>query len=80
MMTETEFFEEVKKVIESDVRPYIESDGGRIKLKEIIDGTVYVQLSGACSGCPGASMTLRGAVEKIIKLKIRDVKNVKMAN
>lgn len=79
-MTETELFDDVKKVIETDVRPFIEADGGRIKLKEIKDGIVYVQLGGACSGCPAVAMTLRGSVERIIKMKFHDVKSVRMAN
>ena len=78
-MSETELFDEVKKLIETDVRPFIEADGGRIKLKEIKENIVYVQLSGACAGCPGASMTLRGAVERILKMKLPDIKSVKMA-
>lgn len=74
-----ELFEEVKRVIERDIRPFIEADGGKISLKGIINGVVYIQLSGACSGCPGAAMTLRGGVERILKMKIQDVKGVKLA-
>lgn len=72
-------FEEVRRVIECDIRPFIEADGGKIRLKNVIDGIVYIQLSGACSGCPGAAMTLRGGVERILKTKIHDVKAVKLA-
>jgi len=77
-MIETELFDAVKKVIETDVRPFIEADGGKIKLKDIKDGIVYVQLSGACAGCPAAGITLRGSVERIIKMKFQEVKNVRM--
>ncbi len=77
--TANEFFDEVKKVIERDIRPFIEADGGKINLKTVVDGIVYIQLSGACSGCPGAAMTLRGGVERILKAKIQDIKAVKLA-
>ncbi|MGB9851597.1 MAG: NifU family protein [Candidatus Kapaibacteriota bacterium] len=73
-----EFFDEVKKVIEKDIKPFIEADGGRIVLKRAENGIVYVSLSGACAGCPGSAMTLRGGVERILKMKIKEVKAVKL--
>lgn len=72
------FFEEVKQVIENDIRPFIEADGGKIILKRAKEGIVYVSLSGACSGCPGAAMTLRGGVERILKMKVKEVRTVKL--
>ncbi len=72
------FFNEVKRVIEKDIRPFIEADGGRIILKKVSNGVVYVNLSGACAGCPGAVMTLRDGVERILKMKIKQVKAVKL--
>ncbi|MFN3781662.1 MAG: NifU family protein [Candidatus Kapaibacteriota bacterium] len=72
------FFNEVKKVIEKDIRPFIEADGGRIILKKVSNGVVYITLSGACAGCPGAVMTLHEGVERILKMKIKEVKAVKL--
>ncbi|MGQ9820067.1 MAG: NifU family protein [Candidatus Kapaibacteriales bacterium] len=79
-MSENEkLYEIVSKVIDTDVRPFIEADGGKIKLKKVENGIVWVQLSGACSGCPGAIMTLRGGVERVLKAKIKEIKTVKLA-
>lgn len=78
-MENKELFETVRKVIDADIRPYIEADGGKIKLKAVQDGIVLVELTGACAGCPGAVMTLKGGVERILKLKIDEVKGVKLA-
>jgi len=72
-------FNEVKNVIEREIRPIIEADGGRIMLRKVDSGVVYVSLSGACAGCPGAVMTLRGGVERILKMRIKEVKAVKLA-
>lgn len=72
-------FQRVDAIIEKDIRPYIEADGGQIKLKSIEDGVVFVQLAGACAGCPGAAMTLKGGVERILKMKLEEVKEVKLA-
>jgi Fe-S cluster biogenesis protein NfuA len=72
-------FQSVNEIIEKDIRPYIEADGGQIKLKSVEEGIVYVHLSGACAGCPGAAMTLKQGVERILKMKQPDVKEVKLA-
>ncbi|MBM2813525.1 MAG: nitrogen-fixing protein NifU [Ignavibacteria bacterium] len=74
-----DLFNQVHSIIEKDIRPYIEADGGRIHLKGVVDGEVFVQLSGACAGCPGAMMTLKGGVEKILKIKVPEIKTVKLA-
>ncbi len=79
-MSESEaLYQNVLNVIEKEIKPYIEADGGNIKLKSVEDGIVYVQLSGACAGCAGAVMTLKGGVERILKMKIRDVREVRLA-
>jgi Fe-S cluster biogenesis protein NfuA len=75
-----ELFNKVRTIIENDIKPYIEADGGNIHLKNVEDdGTVYVELAGACAGCPGATMTLKGGVERVLKAKLDDVKEVKLA-
>jgi Fe-S cluster biogenesis protein NfuA len=75
-----ELFNKVRTIIENDIKPYIEADGGNIHLKNVEDdGTVYVELAGACAGCPGATMTLKGGVERVLKAKLEDVKEVKLA-
>lgn len=78
-MSQEELFQQVNEVINNDIRPYIESDGGKINLKSVEDGIVYVQLAGACAGCPGAAMTLKGGVERVLKTKLSEVKEVRLA-
>jgi Fe-S cluster biogenesis protein NfuA len=69
--------EKVKKVLDKDIKPYIKSHGGDVKLISVSDnGTVKVRLTGACGGCPMAQMTLKGFVEKALKAKIPEVKKV----
>ena len=51
-----------------EIRPFLQSDGGDIKLLGIEDGTtVKVQLQGACVGCSVNQMTLKSGVEMTIK-------------
>jgi Fe-S cluster biogenesis protein NfuA/nitrite reductase/ring-hydroxylating ferredoxin subunit len=50
-----------------EVRPYIESHGGRVELLGVEDGIVRVRLAGACVGCAGSAMTLRRGVEEALR-------------
>jgi Fe-S cluster biogenesis protein NfuA len=69
--------EKVKKVIANDIRPYLKSHGGDVKLLSVSDGRVVkLKLTGTCGGCPMAQMTLKGFVEKALKAKIPEVKKV----
>lgn len=58
------------------IRPALQADGGDVEVVEIKDGTVKVRLTGACGGCPMSTMTLKNAVEKVIKEQVPEVKKV----
>lgn len=59
------------------VRPFLQRDGGDVQLVDVSDsGVVKVRLKGACSGCPGAKITLKQGIEKILKQEIPEVKEV----
>ena len=56
------------KAILDQIRPFLQRDGGDIEFVEYIkDKKTVVKLQGACSGCPGAQMTLKGVVENVMK-------------
>ena len=74
--TEKTFEEKVKEVIES-VRPALQAHGGDIELAGTDDdNNVKVRLQGACQGCPGAQMTMKAGIERILKEKIPETKEV----
>lgn len=59
------------------IRPLLQRDGGDVELVEVTDeGVVKVKLKGACSGCPGATMTLKNAIENNLKEEVPEVKSV----
>ena len=58
------------------IRPALQADGGDVEVVEIKDGIVKVRLTGACGGCPMSTMTLKNAVEKVIKEQVPEVKKV----
>ncbi len=68
--------EKVQQVID-EIRPNLQADGGDIELIDVTeDGVVKVRLRGACSGCPGAAMTLKMGVERVLRSRIPQVKRV----
>lgn len=68
--------ERVKEVI-GTIRPMLQNDGGDIEFVGIDDdNSVRVRLQGACRGCPGAQMTLKMGVERLLKEKIPEIKKV----
>ena len=62
----------IKDAIEN-IRPFLQRDGGDIEFVEYTaDKIVKVKLQGACHGCPGAQMTLKGVIERILKEQYPD--------
>ena len=62
----------------NEIRPALQADGGSIELVDVDDeeGSVKVRLTGACGTCPMATMTLRFGVEKVLKERVPEVKEV----
>ena len=58
------------------IRPALQADGGDVELVDVNDGTVKVKLTGHCSGCPMAAMTLKMGVERVVKEQVPEVKEV----
>ena len=67
--------EKVEEVLDK-IRPALVRDGGNVELVSVDDGTVKVRLTGACSGCPMSTMTLKMGIEQILKQEIPEVKEV----
>jgi Fe-S cluster biogenesis protein NfuA len=74
--TDQTFQEKVKDTIDN-LRGALQSHGGDVELVSIDqDNTVNVRLQGACQGCPGAAMTMKLGIERILKQKVPEVKQV----
>ncbi|OGN87023.1 MAG: hypothetical protein A2Z74_05265 [Chloroflexi bacterium RBG_13_46_9] len=67
--------ENVKAVLE-EIRPALKADGGDVELVGVKDGIVSVRLTGACGGCPMSTMTLKMGIERLLKQKLPEVKQV----
>ena len=61
----------------AQIRPYLQRDGGDIEFVEITeDNVVKVRLQGHCAGCPGAQMTIKGVVERLLKESYPEIQGV----
>jgi Fe-S cluster biogenesis protein NfuA len=59
------------------IRPFLQRDGGDIEFVEYTDDNVVkVRLQGHCAGCPGATMTIKGVVEKLLKESYPEIARV----
>jgi Fe-S cluster biogenesis protein NfuA len=58
------------------IRPAIAADGGEIWLVKVEGGTAFVQMLGACGGCPASMMTLKGAVEAVVCSDVPEIREV----
>ncbi len=67
--------DKVEEVLDK-IRPSLVADGGNVELIDVNDGTVEVKFTGACDGCPMATMTLKMGIEQILKQEIPEVKEV----
>jgi Fe-S cluster biogenesis protein NfuA len=71
--------EQIKELIETRVRPAVANDGGDIRYKGFHEGVVYLQMQGACSGCPSSTATLKHGIEGLLKHYVPEVTEVRAA-
>ena len=67
--------DKVEKALDK-VRPQLMQDGGNVELVDVEEGIVKVKLTGACSGCPMSTLTLKMGIERILKQEIPEIKEV----
>lgn len=70
---------DLKERVESalnGIRPYLEADGGDVKVLDIEGQTVRLELLGACGNCPMSTMTLKAGVEEAIKKVVPEIEEV----
>ena len=76
---DSEVVGQIKELIETRVRPAVAQDGGDIVFEKFDEGVVYLQLRGACAGCPSSSATLKMGIENMLKHYIPEVTEVRAA-
>lgn len=76
---DAEIVDQIKDLIETRVRPAVANDGGDIVYRGFQRGVVYLQMQGACSGCPSSSATLKQGIEQLLKHYVPEVTEVRAA-
>jgi len=67
----------IKDLIETRVRPAVANDGGDITFRGFKDGIVYLNMKGACSGCPSSTATLRHGIQNLLRHFVPEVSEVR---
>ena len=73
---ESDTVQQIKKLLETRVRPAVAMDGGDIQFESFEDGVVTLLMKGACSGCPSSLMTLKQGVQNLLCHYVEEVKSV----
>ena len=72
--------EKIEEALDN-IRPYLEADGGNVRVIELTeDMTLKLELLGNCGSCPMSTMTLKAGVEEAIKKAVPDIKKVVAIN
>jgi Fe-S cluster biogenesis protein NfuA len=74
---DTETVATIKELIETRVRPAVANDGGDITFRGFKDGVVYLDMKGACAGCPSSTATLRHGIQNLLRHYLPDVVEVR---
>ena len=69
---------EIKELIDTRIRPAVAQDGGDILFSrfEAATGVVWLNMRGACSGCPSSAATLKSGVENLLRHYVPEVTRV----
>ncbi|ARU16502.1 NifU family protein [Croceicoccus marinus] len=70
---------QIRELIETRVRPAVAGDGGDIVYRGFREGVVFLQMQGACSGCPSSTATLKQGIEGLLKHYVPEVTEVRAA-
>ena len=71
-----EAIEERVQAVLTDLSPMLRVDGGGVVFDRIEGDTLYVRLTGACIGCPGADITLKYGIESALRQEVPEIQRI----
>lgn len=74
---DADIIEQIKTLLDEKVRPAVAGDGGDIVYRGFKEGVVYLQMQGACAGCPSSTLTLKHGIENLLKYYVPEVVDVR---
>ena len=77
---EKEIVEQIEELLHQRIKPAVAQDGGDINFVRYDSGVVFLELRGACSGCPSSVLTLKSGIENMLKYYIPEIVSVEAVN
>ena len=74
---DADILSQIKQLIDTRVRPAVANDVGDIIYRGFQQGTVFLKMQGACSGCPSSTATLKQGIEQLLKYYVPEVTEVR---
>jgi Fe-S cluster biogenesis protein NfuA len=74
---QSEIVAQIKELLDTRVRPAVAQDGGDITFRSFENGVVYLNMKGACAGCPSSTATLRMGIENMLRHYIPEIVEVR---
>ncbi len=71
-----EIRERVQQVLDTEINPSVANHGGIIRLIDVKDNVVYIQMGGGCQGCGQADVTLKFGIETAIRTAVEGVGDI----
>ena len=75
-----EIVKKINELLEERIKPAVAQDGGDINFVKLQKGIVFLELRGACSGCPSSTITLKSGIENMLKYYIPEIDSVEAIN
>jgi Fe-S cluster biogenesis protein NfuA len=74
---DSDVVKKIKELLDTKVRPAVAMDGGDIIFNNYNEGIVFLQMQGACQGCPSSTATLKMGIENMLKHYIPEIREVR---
>lgn len=72
-----EIVKQIKELLDTRIRPAVAADGGDIRFHAFEGGVVFLEMRGACAGCPSSTMTLKSGIENLLRHFVPEVNEVR---
>jgi len=74
---DAEITQQIRELLETRIRPQVAADGGDIVYRGFREGVVFLEMQGACAGCPSSTYTLKMGIESLLKYYVPEVTEVR---
>ncbi len=75
-LTQEELKQKIQEMLDDMINPAVAGHGGFIRLLDVRDNRVFMQMGGGCQGCGMANITLRNGVETLLREEFPQIEAV----